>query len=484
MRIGKRLLVTYLLLIGITALGTLLFLPRWVKLAVTVQEQERLQQQAEGVAQQLATRLRNLRAEERPRLGQRLEQQRAVVQTLQMIDTILTSEILAVTTQNGLVISTNRPELRGRTIPVEQLARFATRPARGGIQVEGLGSMLPAVAPIQLDRANVGLQVVMLYNISYVEELARGLTRWFTLMTLLILIITLVVVGGVSQEMVRRLRETGRAARALAEGDLTRRAPERGDDEIAELAGHFNHMAERLQALVEGLRRSEESRKALLAVASHEIRTPLTSIHGFAEALRDGVVPTEEKRQRYYQIIATESERLGRLVEDLFDVARLEAGQAELKLQRMAAGPWLAEFAESFHPAEGVRLELAVSPEAAASQIYGDRDRLKQVLTNLTANAVRFSPEGEAVRIEAVTEGEDLLVRVIDRGPGLSPEEAQRVFQRFYQGEHQGRGHKGAGLGLAIIKSLVEAHGGTVGVVSQPGQGATFWFRLKRLPAG
>lgn len=483
MRIGTKLLVTYVALIGLVAAATVLFVPRWVKWVVTVQEQQRLQGQADGAARQLSQRLGSLRLDESARPA-RLEEHRAVQQALQLVDTLLTDQIMAVISADGVVINSNAPELRRRKLPLDRITAGSAQLrslARNPIPVEGVGTVLAAAAPIQLEGRAGGLSVVMIRNITYVEQMTRGLTRWLLGIIMVILIAALLVVGGVSQEMVRRLRGTGRAARALAEGDLSRRAPEQGHDEIAELAGHFNHMADRIQVLVEGLRRSESSRRALLTVASHEIRTPLTSIHGFAEALRDGMVETEERRQRYYRIIATESERLSRLVDDLFDVAKLEAGQAELRLQEMTVGPWLTEFAESFRPDDGVQLSLTVSPDAAAARLYGDRDRLRQVVTNLVSNAVRFTPPGEAVGLEAVTEGDDLLVRVVDRGPGLTPAEAEQIFQRFYQGQSQGRGHKGAGLGLAIVKSLVEAHGGTVGVASTPGKGATFWFRLKRL---
>lgn len=484
MRIGTKLLVTYLALIGLVALATAFFVPRWVKWAVTVQEQHRLEAQAQGASRQLALRLRDLRPDDPT--AEQTDQQRAFLRGLQLVDTILTDEVVAVTTAKGEVLSTNSPELQNQVLPVEQIASASRRirlADRKGIPVEGVGTVLAAVAPIQTgEPGSHQLSVVMFRDITYVEEMTWTLTRWFLAVIMLILIAALVVVGWVSREMARRLRATGRAARALAEGDLSQRAPEQGRDEIADLSGHFNHMAERIQALVEGLRRSEESRKALLAVASHEIRTPLTSIHGFAEALRDGLVPTEERRQRYYQIIATESERLSRMVDDLFDVTKLQAGQAELELQVITVGPWLTEFVDSLRPPDGLHLELILAPEAGSSRIYGDRDRLRQVLTNLVSNAVRFTPPGEAVRLEALPDGDELIVRVSDRGPGLTEEESERIFQRFYQGQNQLRVHKGAGLGLAIVKSLVEGHGGRVGVTSQPGEGAAFWFRLKRLP--
>jgi two-component system OmpR family sensor kinase len=301
---------------------------------------------------------------------------------------------------------------------------------------------------------------------------------------LLVLAVAAVVTGWLSRDLVRRLKSTGEAARALADGDLAHRAPEQGHDEITDLAGHFNHMAERIQALVGRLRRSEQARKDLLVMVSHELRTPMTSISGFAEALRDGVVQQEDRKQRYYQIIAAESARLNRLVNDLFDMARLEAGQAELNLQAMSAAPWLVEFTEAALPAAeaaGARMALEVSPEAERSRIYGDRDRLDQVLTNLTGNAVRFTPEGAPVTIQARVDDGYLVVAVSDRGPGLTPDEAERVFDRFFQGNNQGRDHKGAGLGLSIVKTLVEAHGGRVGVESAAGVGSTFWFRLRVL---
>jgi signal transduction histidine kinase len=260
--------------------------------------------------------------------------------------------------------------------------------------------------------------------------------------------------------------------------------PEQGNDEITDLARHFNHMADRIQALVDGLRKSEEARKELLITVSHDLRTPMTSISGFAEALRDGVVKDEERKQRYYAIIASEAGRLTRLVNDLFDVAKLEAGQLELRLQAMLVGPWLTEAAESLRPVveqAGARLDLALAPDALAARIYGDRDRLGQVLTNLAGNAVRFTAPGQAVTLGARLEGDELVVSVTDQGPGVPPDEAEHVFDRFFQGKNTGGPHKGAGLGLAIVKRLVEAHGGRVGVTSPPGQGASFWFRLKCL---
>lgn len=468
MRIGTKLLLTYLLLVGMVAAASVTALPPWVEHVVVKQEQSRLEAQVQGLARQLTPRLKNLRPGDPS----------GVRQTLRLAENVVTAELIAVVDENGRVLDSSAPELRGTQM---DLAGFTAK-VQGGepFQVDGVGPALGAIAPLQTPLHSAS--VLMLRDITYVQELAQGVNRRISIGVLVLLGASLLVAGLVSRELVARLKETGEAARALAEGDLARRVPERGRDEITELAGHFNNMAERIQALVEGLRRSEQARKVMLAAASHEIRTPLTSIGGFAEALRDGLVQEEAQRQRYYEIIAANSARLNRLVDDLFDVARLEAGQAELTLQAMQVGPWLEEFVQ-LYPSDGQspRLVLSLEPAAATTEIYGDRDRLAQVLQNLVANALRYSPEDGQVEIRARLVGDDLEVAVADQGPGLTPDEAEQVFQRFYQGPNQGRGHKGAGLGLAIVQTLVEAHGGQVGVESEPGLGARFWFRLKRV---
>ena len=283
--------------------------------------------------------------------------------------------------------------------------------------------------------------------------------------------------------MVKRLKATGDAAQALAGGELSQRAPAGGADEIAEVSRHFNHMADRLQALVEGLQRSEKERRDLLVNVSHELRTPLTSIQGFAEALRDGVVSDDGRRQRYHEIIAGEAGRLSHLVTDLFEVSRFEAGQIDLRLREVPIAPWLVTVAEQMSQiaaTDGRRFDLALGNGVEGARLYGDQDRLSQVITNLVSNAVRFTPEGGAVTLGARLDGGHAVITVKDEGPGILPEEKDRVFERFFQGKQKSAiAHRGAGLGLAIARSIVEAHGGHIGVEGEPGDGATFWFRVR-----
>lgn len=482
MRIRTKLVLTYLLLVGFVGAATGIGLPRWVEAAVIRAEQGRLTRQSQWVADRLS-------AQARTRLGGL-----GLAQTLNTVEELLADETVAIVDPAGVIVRSSRRELQGEVLPPRPGRGPGERPPRPSLlwmptltELTGIGPVIIAQTTLSDSQSPLrGYSVVLIRDRAFIQDLARPITRNLYAVIALMLLAALLIAGWISRDLVRRLQATGQAARALADGDLSHRAPETGRDEITELAGHFNHMAERIESLVAGLRRSETARRDLLVTVSHELRTPMTSISGFAEALLDGVVSDEEQKQRYYRIIASEASRLNRLINDLFDVAKLDAGQLELRLQAMPITPWLVEFAEGYRPvvenAQG-ELTLQLSEEARQAVVYGDRDRLDQVLGNLVSNALRFNTQGEQITIAVQIEGDDLRVAVSDRGPGVSPEEADRLFDRFYQGKNRGAGHTGAGLGLSIVKSLVEAHGGRTGVHSRPGEGATFWFSLKLLKA-
>jgi two-component system, OmpR family, sensor kinase len=481
MKIGTKLLVTNLAVIALIGILAAVLVPALVERTVRENEQQRLEQQVLKQAEFISDRVNRL-AKGRPALDRP-----ATLLTLDAVQELLADDV-ALVDDKCIIQRSSRPGLvRARLENCKTAGATAKTLRRPLARIEGVGTFILAQAPLSIESADLAdWSVAMIRDVSYIQSIAKPIEKRLIFVLLLGVVFSLFIAGWISREMVKRLQTTGAAARALAGGDLKRRVPEEGTDEITDLAHHFNHMAERLDALVEGLRKSEQARRELLMLVGHDLRTPMTSIAGFAEALRDGVVQGEEKKQRYYQIIATEAGRLNRMVNDLFDMAKLEAGQLELRMQALLVAPWLTEFAEGFRPVAegaGARVELAVSAEAERARIYADRDRLDQVLGNLAGNAVRYSPAGQAVTIVAAVDGDDLLIEVSDRGPGIPPADTQKVFDRFYQGADPGNGggHKGAGLGLSIVKSLVEAHGGQVGVDSPPGQGATFWFRLKRV---
>lgn len=271
---------------------------------------------------------------------------------------------------------------------------------------------------------------------------------------------------------VHRLRS---AARRLGRGDLSQRVPSPGQDEIGELGRSFNTMAEALE-------RAEQQRRSMIADVAHELRTPLSNIRGYLEAVKDGLVePTPET----IDTIADQASLLSHLVEDLRVLALAEAGSLRLDLQRISLEPILRAAAESFGPraqAKGVDLTLDTAPDLPL--VNADAARIAQVTGNLIENAVFQTPEGGSVRLSAETEESRVRVAVEDTGPGIEPEDLERIFDRFYRVDpSRTRATGGAGLGLTIAKQLVEAHGGVIYAQSSLAGGSRFVFELPAAPA-
>jgi two-component system sensor histidine kinase BaeS len=260
------------------------------------------------------------------------------------------------------------------------------------------------------------------------------------------------------------------AARRFATGDLALRIPVAGPREVAELAAEFNRMAEALE-------RAHAQQRALVADVAHELRTPLTVLRGYLEALRDGVV---EPDQATIALIHAEAVHLQRLVEDLQDLAQADAAELRLELAPLEPSELLRAAAAGFDlqaEAKGIHLEVDVPVDLPP--VRGDRRRLTQVVHNLLANALRYTPAGGRVTLSARADAATLTVAVADTGPGIAAEHLPFLFDRFYRVDpSRARETGGSGLGLTIAKRLVEAHGGTIGVRSSPGAGSTFWFTV------
>jgi len=248
---------------------------------------------------------------------------------------------------------------------------------------------------------------------------------------------------------------------------------EQGPREVKELVSAFNSMTARVQA-------SQNSQRDFVANVSHEMKTPLTSIQGFAQAILDGTTDTPESQRQAAAIIYSESARMHRMVLDLLDLARLDAGTANLKTEPVDMGSLLASVEERFAlQAHQAGIDLRVEAEGIPP-IPGDGDRLAQVLTNLVDNAIQHSSKEGRVILAAHTEGEWLVVAVSDGGTGIPAEILPHIFDRFYRGDPSrtsGQNH-GAGLGLAIAREIVIAHHGTITAQSELGQGSLFTVRL------
>jgi two-component system OmpR family sensor kinase len=283
----------------------------------------------------------------------------------------------------------------------------------------------------------------------------------------------------------RRLRGLQAAADALGAGDPHTRAPETGGDEVAALAKSFNRMAADLEARLDDLKESDRVRRQLLADVSHELMTPLTAMRGYLETLAlPGAVRDEPTRDRYLHIVTDETLRLESIVGDLLDLARLEGGGTTLDRQDVPVS-WLFERVAERH---GVRLAerhitLDRHVAAGAEHVEGDARRLEQVVQNLAANAVRHTPDGGRITLTAVPADRDrVTISVSDTGPGIPAEHLPHVFDRFYKVDaaRTQAGTPGSGLGLSIVRAIVESHGGTVTAGTAPEGGARFDVTLPR----
>jgi len=269
--------------------------------------------------------------------------------------------------------------------------------------------------------------------------------------------------------LTRPLREIGSAARRIADGDYAARVPRDGPEELASLADSFNQMAASLE-------RQEQMRRDFIANAAHELRTPLTNIQGYLEALRDGVITADRST---YESLHEEAERLVRLSRDLDALADGYAGTTPPRLVDLDLAMALRSALDLVMPSierAGLRLEARGVPQALPAR--ADPDRLAQVLANLLSNAVRYTPSGGVITVGAERRPDDILVSIANTGEPIPADDLDHVFERFYRVEKsRDRALGGAGIGLAIVKQLVESTGGRVGAESRDGQ-TRFWFSV------
>ncbi len=292
---------------------------------------------------------------------------------------------------------------------------------------------------------------------------------------LIAFLISLVLAYMLSRSVADPLQEVIVAARNYPSDDMKPIQPH-GPHEVQDLTRAFNSMIERVHS-------SQKSQRDFVANVSHELKTPLTSIQGFAQAILDDTADTPEARKQAAQIIYNESARMHRLALDLLDLARLEAGTADLKMSAVDVNALLRSIVEKFTPQSvkaGVNLQANVQNDLP--MLNADGDRLAQVFTNLVDNALKFTPANGQVTLSAKKVGAEMELSVTDSGIGVESEALSRLFDRFYQVDASrsragGEGHD-AGLGLAIVKEIVQAHGGKIGVRSQVGHGTTFTIQL------
>ena len=295
--------------------------------------------------------------------------------------------------------------------------------------------------------------------------------------------LVLLFIGFASRQVIKLsmkpLEKIEETAEKIAAGDLSARLDNfEPDTEVGRLSTSLNTMLSRIEESFAARAESEDKLRRFVADASHELRTPLTSIRGFAELHRQGAVPDGEKTRELIGRIEKESMRMGYLVEDLLMLARMDQSR-ELEMTDVDLSNLVTEAvssAQAAGPDHPVTMDIAHDVHT-----QGDADKIYQVVTNLLANARAHTPEGTKIHVATYSDDNGSYVTVADNGPGLSLEDQERIFERFYRVDtsRQRNSREGSGLGLSIVDEVMKAHGGSVSVASEPGNGATFTLHFK-----
>lgn len=292
---------------------------------------------------------------------------------------------------------------------------------------------------------------------------------------LMAFVLAIILALAITRSVADPLGKMAGAAEAIALGNYDQQLSPQGPDEVRRVANSFNTMAAQVKS-------ARQVQRDFVANVSHDLKTPITSIGGWSQALLDGTADTAAEQQRAAETIHDEAQRMSRMVSELLDLTRIETGQLQLGRQPLDIGQVLTDVQRNLSvraQEKGIDFTLDVMPTLP---VIGDPDRLTQVFTNLTDNALTYTPLGGQVRLTARTyDGQWVEGIIQDNGPGIAADELPRIFERFYQVEKsraRGDGRRGSGLGLAIVRELVEAHGGQVFAFSRPGRGTTFTVRL------
>jgi len=358
---------------------------------------------------------------------------------------------ILVNEQNVVVLS-DKPDGQGRPIPEEQLAQGRSLVVDGQV----VGTVLPTGDALERDSLAERYLRRTLQASGYA---AVGAAAAALLLAILL-----------ANTLTRPLRELTAATQAVAQGDLEHQVPVRSKDELGELAASFNQMSA-------DLAQATALRRQMTADIAHDLRSPLTAISGFVEAMRDGVLkPTPARFEAMY----VETQRLRRLVDDLRTLSLTDAGELRMDRQAVPARMLLERLAAAYHQrADEQEIVITIQVDPDTPDLHVDQDRMAQVLSNLIDNALRYTPPGGEIRLGARAQGAATLLTVLDTGAGIPPEHLPHVFDRFYRGDSaRSRDGGESGLGLAIAKALVEAHGGTISAASTLGAGTTFTIAL------
>jgi signal transduction histidine kinase len=372
-------------------------------------------------------------------------------------------------------------------VPIVRIAQFSPAVARSPValaegrrRVDALRRQVTQVLTTENDLASARVS-------SATSQANRAILIGLAALGVSVLLVLLFGVE-LSRAVAHPVRRVSEAAKHVAAGDLSVRLRERGPAEVYDLSAAFNEMAaslehnkQELEDQNRQLRESERLRSELISVISHEVRTPLACVLGYASLLQTRPVD-EETRGKYLSIISDEARRLESLVSELVDVRRIEEGRLELEVETFDLRALVEEQVRSFS-GRSERHTIELEPGSNALEVRADRGRIAQVIANLLGNAIKYSPDGGEVEVAAGMRRGTVRVSVRDHGIGIPESARSRIFTKFFRGEAGVGGIGGMGLGLAVSREIMEAHGGRMGFDTAVGRGSVFWFELTPPPA-
>jgi signal transduction histidine kinase len=309
--------------------------------------------------------------------------------------------------------------------------------------------------------------LIAVFSLADVDEAARILRRQLWIVTLILFVASIVLASVLSRKMSKPIRAVTRAARELAKGRLDIALPVKSQDEIG-------HLTQALNELSQELKKTDQLRKELIANVSHELRAPLTVIRGYAETVRDVTWPDDEKRRQQLTLIADEAQRLTRVVRDILDYSRLQAGVEKLNLAPVSLCPLIHQVTSRYEQV-GAASGIDFQTRCLDVTIQFDENRLAQVFHNLLSNAINHANPETTIEIEVIQEPDLCRIEIKNKGETIPPESINRIWDRYHRSEQLGSRQLGTGLGLAIVKTILEQHGVPFGVHSQDGE-TIFWF--------
>lgn len=368
-----------------------------------------------------------------------------------------TNDVVAIGNIGRLPIQSNRPTPSMEN-PVRQ---YFTAQFQGEEEDEYI-QMLTVAVPLIEDGQRFG-EILIYSPIANVQLLTRQINRIIMLSFFGITIPVTLLLYFFSKRFTRPLVDMRNVAQKISEGEYGHGIPVKGNDEVSDLAISLNSMAYKIRNL-------EEIRKDLIANVSHELKTPITTVQNFIQGILDGVIE-EKDAERYLGVALDETKRLGKLTNELLELSSFEKKVSHLNKEWVNLEKLVREVLMQLNfeiDKKNIQLMEQLQPEVHG---YVDRIRMKQVLINILNNAIRFTPEEGAIRVELMDRGENFSIEVIDSGPGIRPEEIPFVYERFYKGDKSRKRTTGFGLGLTISKHIMDAHGGDISILSLTQEG-------------